>query len=249
MRFHIISDLHLEFGPINLPKVDADCIIVAGDVSTKLKGLKWLQKQFPRQPVVYVLGNHEFYGDRLPRLTEKLIEQAAGTNIHVLEDEFFEIGGYQIFGATLWTDFALLGDRSVAWGIASGMMTDFKRIRHWPSLKKWTPRHATEVHARSVARLQKFFGETEAKRTIIVTHHAPSARSLPDDMKRDMMSNAYASNLEPLIDRYQPTLWVHGHIHQANDYKIGETRVISNPRGYPDEPVEEFRPGLVLELE
>jgi predicted phosphodiesterase len=107
MRVHILSDLHLEFGPFDLPKVDADLVIAAGDVNTKMKGLKWLQMQFPSQPVVYVLGNHEFYGDRLPRLTEKLVAEASGTNIHILEDQSFEIGGYRIFGATLWTDFAL----------------------------------------------------------------------------------------------------------------------------------------------
>lgn len=36
----------------------------------------------------------------------------------------------------------------------------------------------------------------------------------------------------PLIEKYQPTLWIHGHTHEKADYMIGNTRIVSNPRGY-----------------
>ena len=69
-------------------------------------------------PVLYVAGNHEHYDERIGRLHEKLREAAAGSNVHILENETFELDGYRFFGATLWTDFNLFGDRPTAMIVA-----------------------------------------------------------------------------------------------------------------------------------
>ena len=110
MRLHILSDLHLEFEPFTPPAVEADAVILAGDVSTGRNGLKWALKSFPDRPVIYVLGNHEFYGQKLQKLTAELKEMARGTNVHLLENESCTIREVAFFGATLWTDFALNGN-------------------------------------------------------------------------------------------------------------------------------------------
>jgi Icc-related predicted phosphoesterase len=82
-----------------------------------------------------------------------------------------------------------------------------------------------------------------------MTHHAPSRRSVSAAFSADPISAAYASDLEPLIERMQPQLWVHGHIHSSSDYLIGATRVICNPRGYvPMQLNSDFDPALVIEL-
>src|SRR5688572_13365622 len=110
MRIRVLSDLHQEFGEIDVPDADCDCVVLAGDVSVKFRGFRWIAQRFKDKPVIYICGNHEFYRERLPRLTEKLREQAKGTNIHLLEDEHVVIDGVCFFGCTLWTDMALLGD-------------------------------------------------------------------------------------------------------------------------------------------
>ncbi len=46
------------------------------------------------------------------------------------------------------------------------------------------------------------------------------------------MSCMYATNLEDFILDTSPVAWFHGHSHDAMDYRIGNTRVTSNPRGY-----------------
>jgi len=84
MRLHILSDLHLEFESFTPPTVEADAIILAGDVSPGHEGLKWALKTFPDRPVIYVLGNHEFYGEELQKLIAELQEMARGTNVHLL---------------------------------------------------------------------------------------------------------------------------------------------------------------------
>src|SRR3974390_3370887 len=100
MRLHILSDLHLEFEPFTAPAVEADAVILAGDVSTGRNGLKWASKTFLDRPVIYVLGNHEFYGQKLQKLTAELKEMARDTNVRLLENESCTIGEIAFFGGT-----------------------------------------------------------------------------------------------------------------------------------------------------
>lgn len=84
---------------------------------------------------------------------------------------------------------------------------------------------------------------------MVVTHHAPSGRSVPGDERGHERWPAYASNLEPLIHRLEPALWIHGHIHEPQDYMIGKTRIVSNPRGYGGwDQSRAWDPDLVLDL-
>jgi Icc-related predicted phosphoesterase len=249
MRLQIISDLHQEFGEIDLPVVDCDCVILAGDISTKLNGLRWIQKRFPEVPVIYLCGNHEFYGARLPKLTDHLREETKGTNIHFLENDSITIGGIHFFGCTLWTDMALMGNWQSGAEEARLTMNDYKRIRNSDrSYKRLSPRDTRSIHLNSLAAMRQFLAGHEAARSVIVTHHAPSLRSLPEHRRTDQISCAYASHLDDFILEHQPQLWVHGHIHHSNDYQIGQTRIIANPRAYPDNPNTGFIPDLVVEL-
>lgn len=76
-------------------------------------------------------------------------------------------------------------------------------------------------------------------------------------LERDeILSAAYASDLVGRAcqndNRFVATsgarLWIHGHIHHQQDYWLDTTRVICNPRGYPDEPNDRFIPDLTIEI-
>lgn len=249
MRVRILSDLHREFGSTDIPKLDADLIVLAGDIATKQNALPWIRDFCGDIPAVYVCGNHEFYGDKLPRVTERLAEMTAGSSIRVLEDDSFLCGGWHIYGCTLWTDMALGGDWQTGAALAAGAMNDYRRIRNSNrDYKRLSPRDTRLIHLSSVRRMQEFFETHDPARTIVVTHHAPSILSLPSDRREDPVSCAYASHLDEFILRYQSPLWIHGHIHHTNDYCIGTTRVIANPQAYPDDPNPGFDPRLVIEL-
>jgi hypothetical protein len=62
MKMRVLSDLHLEFQDWNPPDVEADVIVLAGDIHSGSRGVEWARRQFPLTPILYVPGNHEFYG-------------------------------------------------------------------------------------------------------------------------------------------------------------------------------------------
>lgn len=84
---------------------------------------------------------------------------------------------------------------------------------------------------------------------MVVTHHAPSLRSVAPEYRTDPVSSAFASDLEDLVTSSGASLWIHGHTHFVVDYRLGKTRVISNPRGYvPNDIADGFQPDLVVEM-
>jgi predicted MPP superfamily phosphohydrolase len=249
MKIRVLSDLHVEFAPFDPPKVEADVIVLAGDIHNRLNGLNWLLGAFDEKtPIIYVLGNHEFYGDKIPELTEDLKQLTAKTNVHVLENDAVTICDVVFLGATLWSDFGLEGDPFIGATAAKTGMTDYRRIRTLPGYGKLRPADTRRYHEQSKAWLAEEVEKHRGKKVVIVTHHAPSGKSIEERFRGDPLNGAFASNMERFVEECGAKLWVHGHIHFRSDYMIGETRVLANPRGYPDEFVKAFDPGLVVEV-
>jgi len=163
LRIHILCDLHIEFGDFVPPVVGADVVVLAGDVHAKNRGLQWIFDQKFEVSVLYVLGNHEFYREKFPGLIDKLKMGAEGTNVHVLENDSVEIGGYRFLGCTLWSDMELLGDPHVASIAAADAMNDYRLIRHSKTYRRLSPKDTRMYHFRSVRKLTEFlkFGEPE----------------------------------------------------------------------------------------
>jgi len=248
MRLHILSDLHLEFAPFEMPVVDADVVVLAGDVDVGHNGLKWIRAAIPQTPVIYVLGNHEFYGQTLPKLTDELCQEASGTNVHVLENSRIDLGDVTFLGATLWTDFALNGDPVLGGLVAEQGMNDFRQIRTSPGYRKLRASYLRRLNADSVLWLKNEAEACRGRKLVIVTHCPPSARSISPVYAGEPLNAAFASNLDALVADSGALLWIHGHTHSAADYTIGRTHVIGNPRGYPREAGSAFKPELVVEI-
>ncbi len=249
MRIQILSDLHVDYKSFALPQVKADVTVLAGDVRRGKLAFAWIRENCPERPVVYVLGNHEFYGGAIPKLINDFRRMSRNTNIHILENESICVDGIRFLGCTLWTDFRLFGDPTIAGRNAATRMNDYLFIRVSPEFRRLKGMDTARFHAHSVRWLQEQLDTAGADHTVVVTHHAPSARSLHPEEAEDLIGAAYASNLEDLIISTRPTLWIHGHIHRRVDYCIGETRIVSNPRGYAyvTEPTD-FDPGFDIDL-
>jgi len=247
MKLHILNDLHIEFSPFDLPHTDTDVVVLAGDIGVGLEGLEWAAARFAETPIIYVPGNHEFYGEDIT-LLEKL-KSRAPPNIHVLDDGQVECGGVRFLGCVLWSDFLLLGkvERDFCMKHAPFRINDFRKIRNGHRL--FTPEDAVEWHTRNRNWLTNQLDDAFPGATVVVTHHAPSRRSIPRQFSKDPLSPAFASNLEDLMGTDRVALWIHGHLHGSSDYEVKGTRVVCNPRGYvPHEPNGNFQPNLIVEI-
>lgn len=247
MRIHILSDLHIEFEDFKPPSVDADLVVLAGDVDIGVKGVRWAMEVFADRPVVYVPGNHEYYRHAIPALTDKLRAKTAHSNVHVLDNEVLKIDGISVLGSTLWTDLALYGNPALGAVSVADAMVDYRAIRVSPRYRRLTPADTAVFHRKAVAWLRGELSRNQGT-SVVVTHHAPSEASLSPGFKDDPVNAAFASRLEDLVAEFAPQLWVHGHSHHGVDYHLGTTRVICNPRGYPGELRSPFDPGLVVEV-
>ena len=230
MKIQIVSDLHIEMTGFILPKTDADVVVLAGDIGVGLGGLKWIAGQGIDKPVVYVPGNHEFYEHDLGLLDA--LKAAAPANVHVLNNDWIEIHGVRFMGSILWTDFMLFGeaDKFFAMQEARKSVADFYLIGNGD--RRFTPRDSIALHEQSRAWLETVLAEPYPGKTVVVTHHAPSSASVHPRFARNLLTPAFASHLESLMGAERVALWVHGHVHDLFDYKIGGTRVVCNPRGY-----------------
>ena len=248
MRIHILSDLHLEFHSHNLSTNNADIVVLAGDIHTRERGVIWAIENIQNIPVLYVLGNHEYYGAAYPKLISKLKKIAQNTNVTILERDAITINNVTFFGCTLWTDFNLFGNAPYAGYEATQVMSDFRKIRISPKYSKLRSLDASIIHTKSLTWLQNSLLKNKAEKSIVITHHAPSKKSIPQSFKEDILSAAYASHLDDFIINSEVNLWIHGHIHDSIDYKIGNTRIVCNPRGYPDELNPKFDRNFIVEV-
>ena len=104
----------MEFGDYQPTTTDADVVILAGDIQVGCKGIRWTQKHFPDKPVIYVMGNHEFYGHSIPTLFKEFRTRTETGNICLLENQSVEIGGFTFLGCSLWTCHRAVEKRTVA---------------------------------------------------------------------------------------------------------------------------------------
>ena len=249
MRLHILSDLHLEFWDFAVSAVDADVTILAGDIHTGRHGRQWARAQaFADKPVVYVCGNHEFYGHSLPGLTAQLIRDSHGSHVQVVENAAIDVVGFTILACTLWTDFKLLPQAELAEREADRIMSDYNLITWNSDDQLLKPSDTIRLHQQSLRWLQTELARRDPARCAIVTHHAPSAHSIPDVYRENLLSAAFASALDSFVEQSQVPLWIHGHTHHNVDYTIGRTRILTNQRGYPDQRCAGFQPDLVVEI-
>ncbi|WP_100074887.1 metallophosphoesterase [Chryseobacterium camelliae] len=248
MKIQVISDLHQEFGQTDLSFDSADAVILAGDINIGIKGIEWIKNKIPDRPVIYVLGNHEYYKGSYSKTLNRIKEAAFGSNVHVLENNTVDIDGIRFHGATLWTDFSIFGNPVQYGMLCQSQMNDYKMIRRDPSYSKMRTLDTFKIHQMSKIWLEESLEKASGLTSIVVTHHAPSIHSVPEKYLQDPVTAAYASNLEELILKYSPAYWIHGHIHTPCKYTIGKTEVICNPHGYISEPDNGFDGELIIEI-
>ena len=250
MRIHVLSDLHIEIAAYQPQPVECDVVVLAGDIGNHAQGIEWGRHIWPNKEILYVPGNHEFY--RLGRVEtlRQMRVRARELGVHLLDNDEVVIAGIRFLGSTLWTDFNLFGEELKKRAMAEGKkyLNDFRLIRE--RFRMFSPARSAQLHKTSRAWLIAKLQEPFPGKTVVITHHLPSARSVAERYRASLTSACFASNLDELMGA--SALWIHGHTHDSFDYVLLGTRVVCNPRGYcrnPDRPENlEFNPGLVVEV-
>ncbi|ATX79137.1 Calcineurin-like phosphoesterase [Mariprofundus aestuarium] len=230
MKVQVLSDLHLECAPFEPRLTDADVIILAGDVGDGCAGILWAQKVFSVH-VIYVCGNHEFHNSDYS-MKEHIAEMkniADGSNVHLLDNDSIVISGVRFLGSTMWTDLRHFG---------SVLHCDYDQIimSHEPGC---IPSHFSVGHQQALFDTNREWLANELSQihignTVVISHHAPSQKSIHPRYVGHPWNSCFVTNLEDLMDN-SVDLWIHGHTHSNCDYMINNTRVVCNPRGYPME--------------
>lgn len=258
MRLLIMSDLHNDMSHFPLEvdgrriDADADVIVLAGDIHEGSESAELARWTFPDKPIILVAGNHEFYDGHWNRTLQEIREKSRELGIHFLENDSVEIDGIRFLGCTLWTDFLLHSEkhRSASMEAADENLNDYYLIKlDDESGDRFEPKHTIQRHQESAAWLEEQLAKGDPARTIVVTHHAPLGKSIPQYYQGNKLSPAFASHLPHLMGRSK--LWIHGHVHESVDYMEGGTRVVCNPRGYARHGRNEnegFNPSFIIEV-
>jgi Icc-related predicted phosphoesterase len=254
MRIALLSDIHLSVDALPFPDVDADIVVLAGDISRPATAIEWA-KSCP-VPVVYVAGNHEFYGSDLISTHEHLNRLSQGTQIHVLERSEYVHNGVRFLGCTLWSDYRLFDsaeDRAQGIDLATKVIRDFTHIKISPDFQDpFSPAISQLIFLQTVAWLEDCFTHNSAIPTVVISHFAPTRLSISPLFRRSSINSSFVSDPEDRIKNWQPALWLHGHTHGSFDYRVGNTRVICNARGYAKNGVNEnpdFDDSYVINLD
>jgi len=253
MRIQLVSDLHLEFAPIEIRNAGADILVLSGDICVadylnRSEASPYYKKgQIAREffnqisqefeTILYVMGNHEHYDGTFEK-TAATLRCWLPSNIRLLDDELTNINGINIFGCTLWTNF---DNNPLNEQVVQGALNDFRLVKR--ANRKMRASDTRIDFYKSLRYIETLQPD------IVIGHHAPSYRSVGDYYKGSIYNPGYASHLDDFIQSYLPNtkLWTHGHMHNCSDYMIGNTRIVANPRGYRDENPE-FNSNKVIEL-
>jgi len=248
MKIQILSDSHLEFAPFHPEKVDADVVILAGDIQPGVKGIAWAQESFD-VPVMYIAGNHEFYSDifSMHELLQQMYAKCKGSNVHFLDCNHMELDGIRFLGTTLWTDLLRRPFGGVSCGVISSD-AGYIRMNDNEGLNVQAAQLLFDKNRRWLNdELEKIY----SGKTIVITHHAPAGASMHVQYAGNPWNSCFISDLEYLMgDRVD--LWIHGHTHNCFNYVLSGTRVVCNPRGYPHPfggyENQKFNPNFIVEV-
>lgn len=257
LNIQYASDLHIEFDakPLRRSDICGNLLVLAGDIAgTPASLLKYLKGLSPdgRIPIVYVMGNHEFYGhdwNRAPFQYQNAFERSGEKNFHFLNEDEVVIQGVRFLGTTLWTDFkdGQHGPASQAGYDYEGGLRDFDVIHYDDRKIIW--QDVVERHKENVRWLDSKLAEPFSGPTVVVTHHSPSFLSNPPQFDDSPIAGAFCNSLDSLVEKHAPELWIHGHLHNSSDYRIGKTRVLVNPFGYYNlETNVDWNPGAMVTL-
>lgn len=250
MKLRIISDLHIDINKDYPLSYDDDVFtVICGDISGYAENtISWIARNIRHG--VFVAGNHVAYSGKYTiQQSYQELERCFPLEepVSFLKNSCKIVDDVVFVGGTLWTNFRLgfdlkpdstekQLDEAVAYArrnmdLARIGMNDYRRNRMTDGFM--SPENTLFWHYDTRKYISDICDRYPDKKIVVVTHHAPSAKSLDSRYVSDALNPCYASDMDRFIlQNKNIVLWCHGHIHQHKDYMIGTTRILCNPRGY-----------------
>jgi len=246
MTFHLMSDIHLEFGPLHLDEsrdVGDAVLLVAGDYGmvtqrSHVEYMKHLAARYRR--VLHTAGNHEYYGGRIDKVDRMWRElELEVPNYRYLNPGQTTIDDVLVLGASLWTDIHQSNPLDMYHVELS--INDYKKItvKDGNNYRKLRARDTTTInrtHRNYLSdRLAEVRNRSDIRAVVVMTHHAPLDVCVAPEHRNDYPTN-YAYHNTRMEDWFTDDIridaWVHGHTHHPYTETVGRTRLICHPRGY-----------------
>jgi Icc-related predicted phosphoesterase len=242
-----MSDLHLETQDYRWQLPGGDVLIIAGDLchahcfeagpddpaalkqrDRVLRLADEIRARFAH--VLLVIGNHDHYEGVFSETATRL--RAGLPGFTVLDDDTIEIDGVRFFGGTLWADFEGRTKLDAVRRRCGEFF--FVKVREADgSTRKFRPEDALAAFDAARAALTASLAAASGRRTIVITHHAPSRQGLDPFHAGSDLDGAYASDLDDWIAGLANVpVWVHGHTHIRRLYRIGAMLVRTDARGF-----------------
>jgi predicted phosphodiesterase len=214
-------------------------------------------------PVIFVPGNHEYDGLEFDEAYQRLRQACERWGLIWLEQESVVLQGVRFVGCTLWSDFDALssaaGTPANAAAAPGALAEQLKArdkafraanfyLRKNHSLQAGTPMLAEQVREQAL-KSQRWLRQALATGfdgpTVAVTHFAPSLLSADPRYGLTPGTAGFCNALDDLLPAAQ--LWLHGHLHCAQDYVSRGCRVVANPLGYARKGEQKnYRPELLI---
>ena len=233
MKIRLLSDLHTEF---RLPYkthpmseyLGEDVLVLAGDIasgSTNTVNVIRHFKDLGFPHIVYVPGNHEYYGTDFDDFNHKMMQKCAQLDgVHFLNPGSVEIDGVLFVGATLWTNF---GDNPLSQSAAKRGINDFRVI------KGFDVNRCAQTYYQHLDHIKYKYENRGDRKVVVVSHFLPARECIaPRFRGGNLLNDYFANDLGDYIATMSSTTWLFGHTHDATDIVLGGTRVVANPHGY-----------------
>ncbi len=205
-----------------------DVLVLAGDIASgstnTMDVIKhFLDQGFPK--VIYVPGNHEYYGTTIKDFNTKMFEKCADTpGAYYLNQNNITFDGVLFIGATLWTNFS---DNPIVQSVCGRAINDFRQIKNFKT------RDAYDLYYKHLNHIKMHYETRSTRKTVIVTHFLPARECIaPRWQGTELLNDYFANDLGSMIADMENTTWLFGHTHDAIDLTLGNTRLVCNPHGY-----------------
>ena len=244
-KIGLISDVHLEHSNSHAQRallahigqqarwVELDVLVVAGDFARHDQIVEHLMVLQPHAecPVVYVPGNHEYWGSTIADVDAYLQQLDDDLNIHWLRPgrSAVTVAGINFVGSTLW--FPQPSNTATRQYLENDCTNDFDCIENLKLI--YGDMH--ERHKFALVQGMRHFEALKKPVHAVVTHYLPTFACVGLQWIGHRNNIGFVAQVDDFVTEFKPALWLHGHSHEHMDTIIEGTRFVRQPAGYPRE--------------